>query len=145
MVVSILLCGCTTWMFTKGMEKNIEENYTRMLNAILQKSWQKYPTKQQLYSHLTPISKNIHIKWTRHMWYFQKGKDEHKSDVLLWTLTHGCTSIGWPARIYLSQFYADIGCSLEDLLGSVNDRDWWRERESQGIWAVNMTWWLILK
>ena len=38
-VVSILLYGCTTWMLTKRMEKKLDGNYTRMLRAILNKSW----------------------------------------------------------------------------------------------------------
>ena len=45
---SILLYGCTTWMLTKHMEKKIDSNYTRMLRAILNKSWRQHPTKQQL-------------------------------------------------------------------------------------------------
>ena len=65
-VVSILLYGCTTWTLTKRIEKKLDGNYTRMLRAILNKSWRQYPTKQQLYSHLPPIMKIIHIRWTRH-------------------------------------------------------------------------------
>ena len=38
-VVSILLYGCTTWTLTKRMEKRLDANYTRMLQAILNKSW----------------------------------------------------------------------------------------------------------
>ena len=38
-VVSILLYGCTTWMLTKCMEKKQDSNCTRMLQAILNKSW----------------------------------------------------------------------------------------------------------
>ena len=37
-VVSILLCGCTTWTLTERLEKKLEGNYTRMLRAILNKS-----------------------------------------------------------------------------------------------------------
>ena len=37
-VVSILLYGCTTWALTKRLEK-LDGNYTRMLRAILNKSW----------------------------------------------------------------------------------------------------------
>ena len=37
-VVLILLYGCTTWMLTKCMEKELDGNYTRMLQAILNKS-----------------------------------------------------------------------------------------------------------
>ena len=47
-VVSILLYGCTTWMLTKWLEKKLDGNYTRMLRAILNKSWRQHPTKHQL-------------------------------------------------------------------------------------------------
>ena len=39
-VTSILLYGCTTWTLTKRLEKKLDGNYTRMLRAILNKSWQ---------------------------------------------------------------------------------------------------------
>ena len=39
-VVSILLYGCTTWTQTKRLEKKLHGNYTRMMRAILNKSWQ---------------------------------------------------------------------------------------------------------
>ena len=44
-VVSILLYGCTTWTLTKRMEKKLDGIYTRMLRAILNKSWKQHPTK----------------------------------------------------------------------------------------------------
>ena len=65
-VVSILLYGCTTWTLTKRLEKKLDSNYTRMLRAILNKSWQQHLTSQQLYGHLLPITKTIHVKRTRH-------------------------------------------------------------------------------
>ena len=34
-VISILLYGCTTWTLTKRLEKKLDGNYTRMLQAIL--------------------------------------------------------------------------------------------------------------
>ena len=43
-VVSILLYGCTTWTLTKRLGKKLDGNYTRMQRAILNKSWQQYPT-----------------------------------------------------------------------------------------------------
>ena len=58
-VVSILLYGCTTWTLTKRLEKKLDGNYTRMLRAILNKSWRQLPTKHQLYGHLPPITKII--------------------------------------------------------------------------------------
>ena len=42
-VVSILLYGYTTWTLTKRLEKKLDVNYTRMLRAILNKSWWQHP------------------------------------------------------------------------------------------------------
>ena len=65
-VMLILLYGWTTWILTKRMEEKLDSNYTRMLRAILNKSWRQYPTKQQLYGHLPRIMKTIKIRWIRH-------------------------------------------------------------------------------
>ena len=65
-VVSILLYGCTTWTLTKRLEKKLDGNYTRMLRAILNKSWRQHPTKHQLYGHLPLITKTIQVRRTRH-------------------------------------------------------------------------------
>ena len=65
-VVSIPLYGCTTWTLTKHMEKKLDGNYTRMLRAILNKSWRQHLTKPQLYGHLPPITKTIKVRRTRH-------------------------------------------------------------------------------
>ena len=43
-VVSILLCGCTTWTQTNRLEKKLDGNYARILRAILNKSWRQHPT-----------------------------------------------------------------------------------------------------
>ena len=59
-VVSILLYGCTTWTLTKRLERRLDGNYTRMLRAVLNKSWRQHPTRLQLYGHLPPITKTIH-------------------------------------------------------------------------------------
>ena len=56
-VVSILLYGCTTWTLTKRQEKKLDGNYTRMLRAILNKSWWQHPTRHQLYGHPLPSRK----------------------------------------------------------------------------------------
>ena len=81
-VVSILLYGCTTWTLTKQLEKKIDGNYTRMLWAILNKSWRQHPTRHQLYGHLPPITKT-----RRHAGHCWRSRDELISDVLLWTPT----------------------------------------------------------
>ena len=61
-VVSILLYGCTTWTLTKRLEKKLDSNYTRMLRAILNKSWWQHPMRRQLYGHLPPTTKTIQVK-----------------------------------------------------------------------------------
>ena len=61
-VASILLYGCTTWTLTKWLEKKLDGNYTRMLQAILNKSWRQHPTRHQLYSYLPPITKTIQVR-----------------------------------------------------------------------------------
>ena len=46
-----------------------------------------------------------------------RSKNKLQSDVLLWTPTHGHTSVGQPAKIYIHQLLcADPRCTLEDLL-----------------------------
>ena len=45
-VTLILLYGCTTWTLTKLPEKKLDDNYTRMLRAILNRSWRQYPTRR---------------------------------------------------------------------------------------------------
>ena len=100
-VVSILLYGCTTWTLTKQMEKKLDGNYTRMLWAILNKSWRQHPTKQQLYGHLPPIMKTIKVRQTRHARHCWRSRDELKSDVLLWTPSHGRAKAGRSAQTYI--------------------------------------------
>ena len=131
-VVSILLYGCNTWALTKRLAKKLDGNYTRKLPAILNKSWQQYPTKQQLYSHLPPITKTIQLRRTRHARHCWRSRDELISDVLLWTHTYGQAKAGRPARTYIQQLCEDTGCRPEDLPGAMNNREKWRERESQG-------------
>ena len=108
-VVSILLYRCTTWTLTKRMEKNLSSNYTRMLRAILNKSWRQQPTKQQLYGHLPPIMKTIQVRRTRHAGHCGKSRDELISDILQWTPSYGRAKAGRPARTYIQQLCADTG------------------------------------
>ena len=42
-------------LWQNARRKNLDEDYTRMQRAILNKSWKQHPTKQQLYSHLPLI------------------------------------------------------------------------------------------
>ena len=89
------------------MEKKLDGNYTRMLRAVLNQSWRQHPTKQQLYGHLSPITKTIQIRRTRHVRLCWRSKDKLKSDILRWTLLHERAKVGRPARAYIQQLYAE--------------------------------------
>ena len=97
------------------MEKKLDGNYTRMLRAILNKSWRQHPTKQQLYSHQPPITKTIKVRQTRHAGHYWRSRDELISDVLLLAPSHGRANERRSARTYIQQLCADTGCSPEDL------------------------------
>ena len=129
-VVSILLHGCTT----------------RMLRAILNKSWRQHTTRQQIYGHLPPITKTIQVRRTRHAGHCLWSSDELISDVLLWNPTYGRAKAGRPARTYIQQLCEDTGCNPKDLPDAMNDREKWRERV-RDIHASGTTsqWWWFLK
>ena len=141
-VVSILLYGCTTWTLTKRLEKKLDGNYTRMLRAILNKSWQQHPTRHQLYGHLPPITKTIQARPIRHAGHCWRSKAELVSDVLLWTPAYGQSKAGRPARTHIQQLCDDTGCNPEDLPEAMNDRETWRE-EVRDIRASRTTWWYV--
>ena len=115
--MSILLYGCTTWTLTKHIEKKLEGNYTRMLRAILNKSWQQHPTKQQLYGHLPPITKTIQLKRTRHAGHCWR------RDVLLWIPSYGWAKAGLTARAYIQQL-----CAIQDTALKTYQKWWTIER-----------------
>ena len=138
-VVSILLYGCTTWTLTKRLEKKIDGNYTRMLWAIVNKCWRKHPTKQQLYSHLPPITETIQVRQTRHAGHCWRSRNKLIRVIILWNPSHGRAKAGRLARTHILQFYADMGCSPEDLPEAMEDREGWRERV-RDIHADRATW-----
>ena len=58
-VVSILLYGCTTWTLTKRLERKLDGNYTRMLRAVLNKSWRQHPQDTN-YTDTCPPSRKLY-------------------------------------------------------------------------------------
>ena len=125
-VISILLYGCTTWTLTKLLKKKLDGNYTRMLRAILNKSWWQNPTRHQLYGYLPPITKTIQVRRTRHAGHCWRNRDELIRDVLLWTPTYGRAKAGRPALTYIRQLCEDKGCGPKDLPEAMNDWEKWR-------------------
>ena len=127
-------------MSVQRLEKKLDGNYTRMLRAILNKSWQQHPTRHQLYGHLPPITKTIQVRRTRHAGHCWRSRDELIRDVLLWIPTHGRAKAGRPARTYIQQLCEDTGCCPEDLPRAMNDREEWQERV-RDIRAASTIWW----
>ena len=114
-IVSILLYGCTNWTLTKRLEKKLDSNYTRLLRAILNKSWRQHHTRHRLYGHLPPITKTIQVRRSRHAGHCWRSRDELISDVLQWTPTYDRAKAGRPAQTYIQQLCEDTVCSPEDL------------------------------
>ena len=140
-VISILLYGRTTWMQTKLLKK-LDGNYTRILRAILNKSWRQHPTRHQLYGHLPPIMKTIQVRRrARHAGHCWRSKDELMSDILLWIPAYGQAKAGWPAQTYIQQLCQDMGCSPEDQPKAMNDREKWRERVRDIRASGTTLWW----
>ena len=158
-VTSILLHGCTTWTLTKRLEKKQDGNYTRMLRAILNKSWRQHSSRHQLYGHLPPITKTIQVRRTRHAGHCWRSRNELIRDVLLWTPTYGrakSRTTMWGYRIVVQktcQSRWTIGKSGERGSGisvlparhdddddDISDLVWWihwRETGShQGPWTM---------
>ena len=129
-----------SWTLTKRLEKKLDGNYTRMLRAILNKSWRQQPTRHQLYGHLPPITKTIQVRRTWHVGHCWRSRDELISDVFLWTPTYGRAKAGRPARTYIQQLCEDTACSPEDLPEAMNYREKWRERV-RDIRSCGTTWW----
>ena len=144
-IVSILLYGCTTWTLTIWLEKKLDGNYRRRLWAILNKSWRQHPTKRQLYGHLLPTMKTIQVRRRRHAGHCRRSRDKLRSDVLIWTPSHGRAKARRPARTYIQQLCVDTGCSPGDLLEAMNDMEEWRERveDTYADGTTRWWWWLL--
>ena len=128
----VLLYGYSIWILTKCHKKKLDGNYTRVLHADSKKFWKHHPTKQQLYSHLPPISQTIQVRHVGH----RRIKDEIISDILLWSPTHGHTSVGQPAKIYIDQLCEDTACYREKWLKVTANKNRWRE--SKRIHAISI-------
>ena len=129
--MSILLYGCTIWTLTKRVEKKLDDNYTRMLKTILNKSRRQHLVRQQLYGHLPPITKTIQVRRSRHVGHCWR------SDVFLWTPSHGWAKARRP---YIQLLCADMRRDLEDLPEVMNDREGWREKgQGYPYWWHDMT------
>ena len=116
---------CSFWG-VEYMERNLDANRMRMRPAALSTSWRQHRTNHQQYGHLPPISKTIQTRQAKHTEHCWRSKGKIICDLPQWTLSHGRIRVARPARTYQQLICTDIGCSLEGLLRSMDDRD---ERE----------------
>ena len=138
-VTSILLYGCTTWTLTKRLEKKLEGNYTRMLRAILNKSWRQHPTRHQLYGHLPLSRKLFKLDEPDMQTLLEKQGRTHKRCTLMDPHTWPCKSRTTSTNIH-QQLCEDTGCCPEDLPRAMKYREEWRERV-RDIRATSAIWW----
>ena len=102
----------------------LQKNAICYFEQILQTTLYKTVAVPPLSSHLT----NHPSKTNKTCW---RSKVKLIRDVLLWTLTHGWASVNRPAKTYLHHLCVDTGCSLEDLLRAMDDKDGEGRRESR--------------
>ena len=124
--VSILLCGCT-WMLTKHVEKKLNRKYPNPVTPkktvavwLLTYHFKNYPSKTN--------------KTCREL-LDKQGRTHKPHSMDPYTWTHLC----WVTRNNLHQFCVDTGCSLEERLGVMEERDGWRERFKESCqWNLMM-------
>ena len=101
-VESVLIYGSTAWTLTKHLEDKLDGTYTRMLRAILNKSWKQHPTNDQLYGNIPKVSDIIRERRTRFAGHCWRSKNELASDLHLWIPKHGYSQVGRPCKSYIS-------------------------------------------
>ena len=104
-----------TW---RQLHKDAASNIKQFLEA--------HPTKQHLDVHLLPITKTIQVRRTRYARHYMRSSNELISDVLLWTPSYRRAKAGRLSTTDIQQVCADTGCSLEDLLEAMDDREVWQ-------------------
>ena len=128
----------TIWMHYMDADKAYWGKARQELhkNAMLNESWKQHPMKQQLYSHLPPISKTIEIRQARYVGFCWKSKDKFTCPPMdSCTRTYHC----WPTNknLHKTALYGHR-CSLEDLPEAIDYRDKWWKRVRE-IFASSMT------
>ena len=101
--------------------------------------------KKRIWSHFMYLGQSMNLSadlciyqfYTLCVYAQRESCRKNGSDVLLWTLWHGHTKAGQPARTYILQLCADKGCSPEDLLEAMEIGQGWQEK----VRDICVTWW----
>jgi len=112
---------------SKKLEVKLAGNYTRMLRAILNVSWQDHITNAELYGNLLPITEVIRDRRLRFIGHCWRNKNEIISDTLLWKPSHGYNSVGRPMKTFVDQIMSDTGLTIEELPTAMTNRNEWKE------------------
>ena len=80
----------------------------------------------------------FHFEIVSHAEICGRNRDKLKGEVLLWTPTHGHTSVGRPVKTYFHHLCVDTECQQVDLPGVMDNRVGWRVK---GIRPISKTWW----
>ena len=108
-------------------------NYTRMLRAVLNKSWRTTPHETPTIRTLAPHHKKLYkFGRTRHAGHCWRSKDELISDVLLWTPTSWMCKCGDDQHeLTYSSYVRTRVVILKTCREAMSDREKWRE-DGQG-------------
>ena len=122
-VESVLIYGSVCWILTKSLEKRLNGNYTRMLRAILNRSWKDHAKNKDIYGNIMDICTSIRqqrLRFSGHCW---GSKLELASDVIIYHPTHGKRKRGRPRRKYVDQLMDDTLCDINEIKKAKEDRD----------------------
>ena len=133
--MSVLLYGYSICTLTKRLEEKLNENYTRVLRAVLKKSWKQHPSKLQLYGYLPLI---IQIILDEQDMLDTAGEAGTNLKAKFWMFSPQ-QRILWSAlcRHWMSSRRQH----------ATSDKDRWWERDTdihthEGIHAISTIWWL---
>ena len=128
------------WTLTKCLEKSLMGT----MQECSVKFWTSFDlwVKRRPYktASVRPLTSHITSRLSKTSKTFWGSKVELISDVLLYTPTHGLSSVGLPEEKLTYQIYVNAGYHLEHLTRAIGSRDRWQERVKR-IWVVNTPWW----
>ena len=118
-----------------------------LLRAILNKYWRPHPTKQQLYGHLSPITKTIQLGRIRHAGHCWRSGDELISEYTYVDPLHmNEQRQDDQLRTYILRLCADTGYSFEVLSGAMDNKDGVsREGQRDPCWQHDMIMMMICR
>ena len=135
--MSELIYGCTTWTFSKRLEKNLMWTTQRCCGLFWTSLVNDTPTKQLLVRLLTSYLANHSSKTTETYWTLLV-KDELIIGVLFGISSHWCSNVSRPEKTCIHQLYANTGLT----------KSWERRmarKKVKGIRAITTSrwWWCI--